>query len=263
LYKGFLYFFTKYWPRDLQASYYFLTETVDVNSDFFTTIKTGKGQWSDRLRQGLQSLPENYIIYMQEDMWMNHPVNKDVLQEVIDFALAHKPKLFKLNSSEVFVTKPTHTLIGGLRVAEIDNEKSDFLMSHQVSIWDKDFLINQLPPNEHPWRNERRGTKRMRKLNETFYHVDLFSENGKLPVNDNPSLEHRSAYFTVSQNAMLNEQVLQYIKTLRASGDKEMMEYADQLQYNLDHQLTHDGKPKPRKEDVFKKIKKWLGIGRR
>lgn len=242
----------------MSASYYFFTETVNVNSDVFTTVKTGKGEWSDRLRIGLQSIKDEYIIYLQEDMWLSKPVNKQVLQEVINFALSNGTKLIKLNSSEVFVTKPTDTIIGGLRVAEMDNQKSDFLMSHQVSIWQKSFLISQLPPNEHPWRNERKGTKRMRKLNERLFHIDLFSENEKPAINDNRSIDNRSAYNTISQNGMLNSRVLPYITELKASGNKEMNRYADQLQYNYDSQLTHDGKPKPRKEDVFKKLKRWF-----
>ncbi len=258
LYKGFLYFFQQYWPADLSASFYFLTETEEVDSKLFSTVKTGKGEWSDRLRKGLQSIPENYIIYLQEDMWLSASVKKQTLEKIIAFAYAQQVKLIKLNSSEVFVTHPTETVIDGLLVAGIDNEKSDFLMSHQISIWNKNFLIGQLPPNEHPWRNERKGTKRMRALNEQLYHIDLFSENGKQAINSNQSMENSSAYSTISQNAMLNERTVPFIAMLLKSDDAEMVQYADQLQHNYDHQLTHDGMPKPRKDDVFKKIKNWI-----
>jgi hypothetical protein len=34
-------------------------------------------------------------------------------------------------------------------------------------------------------------------------------------------------------------------------------QYALDLQHHYDNQLTHDGQPKPRKDDIFKKIKNW------
>ena len=54
---------------------------------------------------------------------------------------------------------------------------SDFLMSHQISIWNKKFLYAQLKNIEHPWRNERRGSKRQKKGKDEIYQIDLISEN--------------------------------------------------------------------------------------
>ncbi|RYD59379.1 MAG: hypothetical protein EOP56_00510 [Sphingobacteriales bacterium] len=257
LYQGFAEFFTQRWPLDTRISgYYFLTEEKDYVNAPFKNIKTGRGEWSDRLKRGLEQIPESYILYLQEDMWLDKDVPAEAINGVIDFTLEKQPLLFKLNSSEVYKTLPTDRFISDFRLAKLDNQKSEYLMSHQASVWNKDFLMAQLEPCEHPWRNERKGTKRLRKLNPDIYHIDLLSENGKPPVNDNKPSARLSGYCTVSVNASLNEFAPKFIGQLKTTGDSEKMIYAGKLQYNFDHQLTHDGKPKPRKESLIKKLLK-------
>jgi hypothetical protein len=257
LYKGFEFFFKKHWPlHSAISNFYFLTEEADFNSDLFINIKTGKGEWSDRLRKGLHLLEEKYILYLQEDMWFTKSLSTEVLDAIASFTIENYVKLFKLNSSEVFVTVPTEDFIAGLGVAVLNNRESDFLMSHQPSMWNKDFLISQLKANEHPWRNERKGTKRLKKLDEIIYHIDLLSENGKPPINKNTNLSNQSAYKTISANAMLNSSIVFFIEELKQSTKEELIKYSDQLEYNFQKRLTHDGKPVPRKDDIFKKIKK-------
>ncbi len=262
LYGGFTYFFKKYWPvGDINISYYFFTEEEGFDSDSFTNIKTGKGEWSDRLLNGLRQIPEDYILYFQEDMWLSKPVNADIVRQLIDFSISQDVKLFKLSSNSVYHNIPIGMYINGLAVATLDNEKSQYLMSHQVSIWNKGFLMDQLKHKEHPWRNERRGTKRLKALNPRIYHVDLFSENEQQPCNNNQDTLSISGYYTVSQNAQLNKYAQPFIEELAASADVTIKNYALKLAHNLENNLTHDGKSQPRKEDWIKKIKNRL-LGR-
>ena len=67
----------------------------------------------------------------------------------------------------------------------------------------------------------------------------------------------RSEYHTISINGMLGNNVEAYIVELM-HGDESQKEYANQLLYHYKNNLTHDGKPKPRKEDLFKKLKNFL-----
>src|SRR5476651_787877 len=99
LYQGFEYFFKRNWPfYEVDIKYYFLTEEADYQSDLFTNIKTGKGEWSDRLLNGLNQIPQTYIIYFQEDMWLSRPVVAETVTKIIKFALANNVSLFKLSS---------------------------------------------------------------------------------------------------------------------------------------------------------------------
>ena len=265
LYPGFEYFFKKHWPyKQLGISYYFFTEDIDYQSDVFTNIKTGKGEWSDRLLRGLQQIPQSHIIYMQEDMWLNKPVDFDTLEKIVQYVSNCQVNLLKLSSNPVYCTKSLQYNINGLVLAMLDNDRSRYLMSHQISVWKKSFLCDQLQYKEHPWRNEREGTKRLRKLNPKILQIDLFAENGNHPLNPNTDTGICSAYFTVSANASLNSFAQPYIdEMLRDDATPTIQLYAAILNRHQQQNLTHDGQPKPRKDDIFKKLKKHLGRLRR
>ena len=57
-------------------------------------------------------------------------------------------------------------------------------------------------------------------------------------------------------NGILSDNVQHFIRKMML--DKKISDYAAQLQYNYTHKLTHDGNPKPRKIDIFKRTKKWI-----
>lgn len=254
LYKGFDYTFSKNWNFEIPCSYYFATEVKDVTIKGFTNIKSGKGEWADRLATLLKSIDEEYVLYFQEDMWLSKPVNPKFFSELFQVASTNNWQQVKLHSSDVYNTRETENFIEGFNISEVDNKASNFLMSHQITLWKKDFLLAQLYKKEHPWRNERKGTKRLKKLNPLIHHIDYFAENGANEINSNQDPIKRSEYYAVSFNSTLNFNAVQFINEFK-SGSKEEQSYAAELQNHYDNDLTHDGKPKPKKVDLFKKFK--------
>jgi hypothetical protein len=257
LYKGFEFFFSQHWDFDIPCKYYFATEEKRLSISGFQNIQSGKGQWSDRLVVLLKKIPEDYVLYFQEDMWLNKDVNHAFFKQLFQLAIQYDWMQVKLHSSEVYKTKATQLFVEGFNIAKLDNEASQYLMSHQVTLWNKNFLIQQLYKSEHPWRNERRGTKRLKKLDPEIFHADYFAADGKAEINTNNHPLKRSEYRTISINGTLNSEVLPFICALK-KGNKDEKEYADKLLFHYENNMTHDGKPKPRKEDVFKKIKNWI-----
>ncbi len=258
LYKGFEFFFSKFWDFDVNCTCYFATEEAPANVRHFVNIKSGKGAWADRLSILLtQKIKEDYVVYMQEDMWLNKKINAAFFNQLFKLAKANNWQQVKLHSSDVYTTTPTGILIEGFSVALVDNEKSDFLMSHQITLWNKNFLLGQLGKNEHPWRNERKATSRMKKLNPAIYQVDYFAENGNAPINTNSNPVLRSEYQTISVNGTLNHNIQPFIDVLK-NEDAGLQQYSAQLDFNYTHHLTHDGKPKPKKVDIFKRIKNFI-----
>ncbi|MBB6274006.1 hypothetical protein HDF26_004479 [Pedobacter cryoconitis] len=256
LFKGFEYFFSKNWDFDIPVNYYFATEEVSAGLANFKNIKSGKGEWSNRLSTLFDQIEEDYILYFQEDMWLNKPVDKEVFTELFKQTLANQWNLVKLNSSEVFKTNSTPLFIKGFNVSVLDNKESNFLMSHQVSLWNKAFFKQQLKPNEHPWRNERKGTKRLKELNPEIFHLDYFAENGNPAINKNTPDIVRSEYQSISMNATLNHNAAPFLEELKSAP--HLAAYTEKLIYNFENGITHDGKPKPLKKDLFKKIKDWV-----
>jgi hypothetical protein len=131
-------------------------------------------------------------------------------------------------------------------------------MSHQPSVWNREFFISQLNRNEHPWRNERAATRRLKKLDPPLYQIDLLAENGKPPINDNVSNEFRSEYQSVSVNGRLNANARPFIGELMKSDDPDLSAYGRRLQHHFVHQITHDGLPPPKKTGAFKKYFSFL-----
>jgi hypothetical protein len=258
LYKGFDFFFSKYWDFGIECNYYFATEEKTATINGFENVRSGKGEWADRLAFLLkEKISEKYVLYFQEDMWLNKEVNARFFNQLFELTLKNNWQQVKLHSSEVYNTIATDYFIEGFQLSKIDNKTSDFLMSHQVTLWNKDFLLKQLYKKEHPWRNERNGTKRLKKLNPEIFHIDYFAENGKKEINKNVNPILRSEYQTVSINAALNSNIEAYIKELM-NGNIEHQNYALKLEENYRNNLTHDGKPQPRKVGIFKRAKNWL-----
>lgn len=257
LYKGFDYSFSKNWDFSIPCQYYFATEIKSTAVNGFTNIKSGNGEWADRLSTLLKNIDEEYVLYFQEDMWLSKPVNPKFFTELFNLVVANNWQQVKLHSSSVYQTHATEFFIEGLNIAEIDNKESNYLMSHQVTLWKKDYLLAQLYKNEHPWRNERKGTKRLKNLNPLILHVDYFAENAGKEINKNKALAQRSEYFAVSHNSTLNFHVLPFIEQFK-SGNQFEKDYSAKLQIHYENNLTHDGKTKPKKVDLFKKIKTWF-----
>jgi len=257
LYKGFGIFFSRYWDNAANCNYYFATETSDFYFGNFQNIQSGKGEWADRLAFVLrEKIREKYILYFQEDMWLTRPTQASFFNQLFELAEKNDWQQVKLHSSNTYITEPGNLFINGFQIATLDNARSGFLMSHQVTLWNKDFLLAQLCKNEHPWRNERRGTQRLKKLNPQIRQADYFSENGKPENNRNKAGALGSAYQTVSVNGTLGSPVQFYIgELLNNPAHQQHMEYGLQLQHNYQQQLTHDGLAKPRKTDIFKRIK--------
>lgn len=259
LFKGFDYFFSKYWNINVDCNYYFATEEKKVSINGFTNIQSGKGEWADRLSYLLkEKISEKYVLYFQEDMWINKETNPLFFNELFEFAFKNKCQQIKLHSSEVYKTNRTENYLQGFNIATLDNQNSDFLMSHQVTLWDRSFLIKQLKKNEHPWRNERKGTKRLKKLKPEIFHIDYFAENGNKEININSNPQNRSEYQTISINSTLNDNILPFIDILQKEGGLEECEYGTKLYNNYTNKLTHDGLEKPRKVDIIKRFKNWI-----
>ncbi len=255
LFQGFEYFFNQHWDFNMNCDYYFATENKDVAISNFKNIKSGSGEWADRLRTLLtEQINEKYVLYLQEDMWLHKKVSADFFNQLFDLAIKNNWNQVKLHSSGVYKTLATKLNIDEYNISKIDNHESDFLMSHQPTLWNKDFLIDQLHRNEHPWRNERESTKRLKKLNPEILQINYFVENRK---DYNIMLKYpndKIYYQGVSANGILNESVLYYIAELNNST-LNLKEYASQLEYNYNNQITHDGKAKPKKMDIFNLIK--------
>lgn len=135
---------------------YFGSDTKCHSSHDFRDFKllySGEGEWSDRLKNLIGQIPEEYTLYIQEDMWpCAEPPN---LAELLHFMVQND--VWRLQISPIVQFYSLH----GSKIPLFFHYKSKYLMSHQPSIWKKSFLLRCLKPNEDPWKNEYEATKRL------------------------------------------------------------------------------------------------------
>ena len=258
LFKGFEYFFTKYWDFDIECSYYFATEKICADIYGFQNIKSGPGAWSDRLAYLLKEIvTEDYVLYFQEDMWLDKKVDKDFFEYLFGQAIYFNWKQVKLHSAVVYRTHCTGHYVQGFNVSRINKRLSGYLMSHQITLWEKEFLIDQLHENEHQWRNERLGTKRLQVNPTPIYHIDYFAENGTNEINENRLPVRRSRYYSVSMNGLLNMHIESFVCQLMHEGPDEK-KYAKRLMRHYHNQMLHNQIDRPVRVAIFKRIKMWI-----
>lgn len=151
---GFLDGFHKNFKAHLHC--YFGTDQHEHSAhdfQYFELIYSGEGEWSDRLIKLLHQIPTDYVFYIQEDMWPCSPPPN--LSELMTTVI--KKGILRLQISPVVQFYSLH----GSGIPLFFHYKSKYLVSHQPSIWRKDFLLRCLKPNEDPWKNEYEGTKRL------------------------------------------------------------------------------------------------------
>lgn len=259
LYRGFEYFFQKYWNFEIPCDYFFATEELKVNIKSFENIQSGKGEWTTRLRFLLENkISADYIIYFQEDMWLKDRISDSFFKNLFEKLQHNNWQQVKLHTSSEYKTTSTEVFVEGLNLALIDKKTSGYLMSHQITLWQKDFLLEQIQQSEHPWRNERRGTERLRNNDAKIYQMDYFLENGQPPINKNLKNAPHCTYYGVSANAMMFHTSKVFIAEMLNDDDENIKHYAEKLRFNFENNITHDGKKPARKLDVFQKLKKWL-----
>jgi len=157
LWPGLFESYKENWDQDVKL--YLGTDIVPSGplSSQFNTLLSGEGEWSDRLTNLLVQIPTEYLYYSQEDHWLfKNPPN---LAELVDFM--DKKQVLRLQISPI---NHYYTLQKGDNI-RFFTPNSKYLVSHQPSIWRKDFLLFCLKSGENPWQNEYEGTKRLNKMN--------------------------------------------------------------------------------------------------
>jgi hypothetical protein len=128
-------------------------------------ILTGKGEWGYRILKALDLIDVNYIFYMQEDMWAFKRFPFE--QNHVDLMLSNNMDCLKIHSNcnEYSMSIASNNLYRF-------NQNSLYTMSHQVSLWRKDFFVSAIKPNEDPWTNEMKGSFRINNKQHKIYFID-------------------------------------------------------------------------------------------
>ena len=141
------------------------------------TGKTDKNGFSTRMINSLNLIDTKWVIYMQEDMWLLSKIPNDTITNLLllgDVTNANSIKIHtKLGYYHNYILENTDYIIDGVRLQKY-SDGSNFLHSHNATIWNREYLIEHLLEGEDPWVNEVEGSKRMSSNPHNHYHYNIY-----------------------------------------------------------------------------------------
>lgn len=172
LWPGLVDSYRKHWTGDKVDMYFGTDLPTDEDLSPFKIIYSGTGEWSNRLISLISQLDYDYILYTQEDQYPRRPIPIGNL-----FCIANLNDLLRMQISPV---NHFYTLTGN-NIPLHFHQTSKYLVSHQPSIWRKEFLLSCLKPGESPWQNEYKATLRLQESPEkiqnriAIYPIDWYN----------------------------------------------------------------------------------------
>jgi len=163
----------KYWP-DCPYPVYLIANSKHFENDRVSVIKVGEDKgWSRNLLAALGQIDSKYIMYFQEDYWINEKVNSTAISDylsIMDREGAHYIRLLSF-------PPPDQDFPLDDRLGMIATEAS-YRTALQIAFWRKEVLQALIDPEETPWDFEIKGTERSRRYGEGFLCVK--------PLGDDP-----------------------------------------------------------------------------
>ncbi len=159
--------FDRYWP-DCDWPVFLLSNFETWPSDRIHPLAIGEDHsWSTNLRIALEELQPRSIIYLQEDYFLQNPVDMQRLSELNDFALENGVGYVRLAGSP----DPDLAFENPFGLGELSRE-TKFRCSLQGAWWDTDVLLKLLVDDETGWDMEMKGTERAKALPQPFLGVN-------------------------------------------------------------------------------------------
>ena len=175
--------FAKFWP-DCPYEIVLNTEHKDfawpglnVRAARVAEGETRRLTWSECLARCLDGIDTPYILYFQEDYFLEAPVKVEQLEHMLDYLRRGEANVVRLLECEG--SGPWHPQTNG-DLWEIDRH-SKYLIGLQAGLWNKVALRGNLRPHESPWQLEIFGSRRARRQLSGVYCVnrERFSGPGK------------------------------------------------------------------------------------
>ena len=158
--RPFVFFFRKHWS-DCPFPVYLIVNRLRVRSNIVQPISVGPDRdWASNMATALRSISQPYILYFQEDYFLNGDVKNEQLAG--DFAYAFE------NDAASFCFYPRSQLEPNFQPLNdrfgVVPRDSDGRTRLQVTLWKKEVLQATLRPGESAWNMEARASDRTQDL---------------------------------------------------------------------------------------------------
>lgn len=131
--------------------------------------------WSQCLINALEMIDTEFVLYLQEDYFIEANVNVALIEEMVE-KMEHEPEIKYIGLTHFGNYPPFKPCNSDLRLVEISAE-SRYRISTQAGLWRRDTFLSYLRPEENGWMFEIFGTRRAKIRNEKFLTLnrDIFN----------------------------------------------------------------------------------------
>lgn len=164
--------FKTYWPN-CPYPIVLNTEKKDYSYPglYIRCLKVAKGEqrklsWSECLMRALDTIGSKYILYLQEDYFLEGPVKLDAFDKVFEELKAGNSGVIYLSGGVGPWTGNHSDLIWDL------DKNAKWRLSLQAGLWNKSLFASLLRPHETAWELESYGSYRTRRLADKFSCVN-------------------------------------------------------------------------------------------
>jgi hypothetical protein len=172
--RPFVFFLRKYWA-DCPFPVFLIVNRLRTRSSIVQPISVGPDRgWASNMITALASIPQPYILYFQDDYFLNGPVNNERLAEDFAYAFDNDAASFCFHARGQLEPnfQPLNDRFG------VVPRNSDGRTRLQVTLWKKSVFQATLRPGETAWNMEARASERTRDLLALSY---LKRDNRPIP----------------------------------------------------------------------------------
>lgn len=143
--EPFIFGFRKYWP-DCPYPVYIISNFKELADETVRFIKVGEDRaWATNLRTAVEQIDAEYILYMQEDYWLNAPVDTAFFEQQLRYC--DEQRVDHLRLSQPFMDQyridDTHALSPA--------EKEKYAFALQTIIWRRSTLLEMVVDGWTGW----------------------------------------------------------------------------------------------------------------
>lgn len=178
------YYFTKYWKDQGIITPLFIGETVHpMLGIVMMATTTGAVPWGQGMLDVLNKLDSKYVVLTHEDYFINGPIDYNLLETIEHTMDAYNLDIVKLCgewagwTSDVNPMIESKIIVNGQPLMHYPNTR-EYSISHQMSMWNREFLLSTIKPTFTPWAHEMTGSKEIAKKNNSLIYAYI----GKPPI---------------------------------------------------------------------------------
>ena len=164
LWPGFFHCFHKYWP-DCPYDVYLGANQISWPDRRVCTLSSSvDSSWSARIKEHLQNLDYQYVIFILEDFFIRKDISSSAIQKLIDFMVIKDATMLRL-----LPRPPPQRILDVTLGVGVCDEALPYRICTQASIWRRSSLVQLLRGNENIWEFEHSVQDRIPPNMEGFY----------------------------------------------------------------------------------------------